>query len=56
MGSGTKGLETIFRTGSKKGVQPQHAPKFLRILDLLDNPPPPNAKLLAAAKALPAST
>jgi uncharacterized protein (DUF1778 family) len=29
---------------------------FQRILDLLDNPPPPNAKLLAAAKALPAST
>ena len=25
----------------------------LRVLDLLDNPPAPNAKLLAAAKALP---
>jgi len=24
----------------------------LRLLDLLENPPPPNAKLLAAAKAL----
>lgn len=31
-----KGLETLFRTGSRKGVQPQHAPKLLRILDLLD--------------------
>lgn len=28
---------------------------FQRILDLLDNPPPPNAKLLATAKALPES-
>ena len=25
----------------------------LRVLDLLDNPPAPNARLLAAAKALP---
>jgi uncharacterized protein (DUF1778 family) len=25
----------------------------LRVLDLLENPPPPNAKLLAAARALP---
>jgi len=25
----------------------------LRVLDLLENPPPPNAKLLAAAQALP---
>lgn len=28
---------------------------FRRILDLLENPPPPNAKLLAAAMALPKS-
>ena len=27
----------------------------LRVLDLLENPPKPNAKLLAAAKALPQS-
>ncbi len=26
----------------------------LRVLELLENPPPPNAKLLAAAHALPA--
>lgn len=26
----------------------------LRVLDVLENPPPPNAKLLAAAHALPA--
>jgi len=25
----------------------------LRVLDLLENPPPPNARLLAAAHALP---
>lgn len=25
----------------------------LRVLDLLENPPPPNAKLMAAARALP---
>ena len=25
----------------------------LRVLDVLENPPPPNAKLLAAARALP---
>jgi uncharacterized protein (DUF1778 family) len=25
----------------------------LRVLDLLENPPPPNARLLAAAQALP---
>lgn len=25
----------------------------LRVLDLLENPPPPNARLLAAAKSLP---
>jgi uncharacterized protein (DUF1778 family) len=29
--------------------------EFHRILELLDNPPPPNAKLLAAAAALPKS-
>ena len=27
----------------------------LRVLDLLDSPPPPNDKLLAAASALPGS-
>lgn len=31
-----RGLEALFTTGSKKGVQPQHAPKLLRMLDLLD--------------------
>jgi uncharacterized protein (DUF1778 family) len=25
----------------------------LRVLDLLENPPPPNTKLMAAARALP---
>jgi uncharacterized protein (DUF1778 family) len=27
----------------------------LRVLDLLENPPPPNARLMAAARALPAA-
>lgn len=31
-----KGLETLFRTGSTKGVQAAHAPKLLRILLVLD--------------------
>ena len=28
----------------------------LRVLDLLENPPPPNARLLSAARALPRRT
>lgn len=31
-----KGLEALYRTGSKKGVQSDHAPKLMRILSLLD--------------------
>ena len=31
-----KGLEQLYRGGSKKGVQPTHVPKLLRILSLLD--------------------
>ncbi|MGL5828827.1 MAG: type II toxin-antitoxin system RelE/ParE family toxin [Angustibacter sp.] len=31
-----KGLEALFHTGSKKGVQPGHAPKLLRIMDLVN--------------------
>lgn len=31
-----KGLEQLYRTGSKKGVQAAHVPKLLRILSLLD--------------------
>jgi proteic killer suppression protein len=31
-----KGLKALFETGSKRGVVPDHAPKLLRILDLLD--------------------
>lgn len=30
-----KGLERLFRDGSKKGVQAAHVPKLLRILSLL---------------------
>ena len=31
-----KGLEQFFITGSKKGIQPDHAGKIARILDRLD--------------------
>lgn len=30
-----KGLEVFFNTGSKKGIQPEHASKLERILDRL---------------------
>jgi proteic killer suppression protein len=31
-----KGLETLYRTGSARGVQPTHSRKLLRILAALD--------------------
>jgi len=31
-----KGLEQFFITGSKRGIQPNHADKIARILDRLD--------------------
>lgn len=31
-----KGLEALYRSGSKRGIQPAHAPKLTRILGLLD--------------------
>lgn len=31
-----KGLKDFYETGSKKGIQPEHASKFGRILDRLD--------------------
>lgn len=31
-----KGLEVFFRSGSKAGIQPRHAPKLRRILARLD--------------------
>ncbi len=31
-----KGLELLYREGSKKGVQAAHAPKLVRILSALD--------------------
>lgn len=31
-----KGLERLYHNGSKKGVQPAHIPKLLRILSALD--------------------
>ena len=32
-----KGLEQFFITGSKRGIQPEHAEKIERILDRLDS-------------------
>ena len=32
-----KGLEQFFKTGSKRGIQPEHAPKLQRVLLLLDH-------------------
>lgn len=31
-----KGLEALYRAGSKRGVQPAHVPKLTRILGVLD--------------------
>ena len=31
-----KGLREFYESGSKKGIQPEHAPKLGRILDRLD--------------------
>ncbi len=31
-----KGLEALYKAGSKRGVQPAHAPKLIRILTALD--------------------
>ncbi len=31
-----KGLKEFYETGSKKGIQPDHAPKLGRMLDRLD--------------------
>ena len=32
-----KGLQQFYESGSKKGIQPEHAPKLSRILDRLDS-------------------
>ena len=37
-----KGLQTFFKTGSKKGIIPEHALKLARILDRLDASINPN--------------
>lgn len=31
-----KGLRDFYETGSRKGIQPDHAPKLVRMLDRLD--------------------
>ena len=37
-----KGLKNFFETGSKKGIQPEHATKLERMLDRLDASTCPN--------------
>jgi proteic killer suppression protein len=37
-----KGLAEFHRTGSKKGIRPDHAPKLGRILDALETAKNPN--------------
>ncbi len=37
-----KGLESFFKTGSKAGIQPQHAGKLRVLLTTLDNAKQPN--------------
>ena len=50
-------VETAVRDAKLVIAQAEHVKlserDSLRVLDLLENPPMPNAKLLAAAKALP---
>lgn len=45
-----KGLQTLFETGSKKGVIPDHAEKLTRILDRLDAVASPGDMNLPAYK------
>ena len=48
-----KGLETLFRTGSTKGVDPQLAPKLRRILLRLNDGPLPQAMALPGFRLHP---
>ena len=46
-----KGLERLYRDGSKKGVQAEHVPKLLRILSLLDGAQTPEDLAISSFKA-----
>lgn len=48
-----KGLETLFSTGSTKGVDAQLAPKLRRMLSLLHSGPLPEAMALPGYKLHP---
>jgi proteic killer suppression protein len=48
-----KGLETLFSTGSTKGVDPQLAPKLRRMLARLNDGPLPEAMMLPAYQLHP---
>ncbi|PNV74962.1 type II toxin-antitoxin system RelE/ParE family toxin [Leptospira inadai] len=48
-----KGLEQFFETGSKKGIQPDHADKLARILDRLDSSISPKDMNLPAYRLHP---
>jgi len=53
-------LRNVLRAADAVIAQSEHVVlserDSLQVLDLLDNPPAPNARLLAAARALPAQT
>lgn len=48
-----KGLEHFFESGSRKGIQPDHAPKLARILDRLDSSVSPEDMNLPAYRLHP---
>jgi proteic killer suppression protein len=48
-----KGLEALYATGSKKGVQPAHAAKVLRILSALDVAQSPDDLAIPSFRTLP---
>ncbi|MBQ9353965.1 MULTISPECIES: type II toxin-antitoxin system RelE/ParE family toxin [Phyllobacterium] len=48
-----KGLETFYRTGSTRGIQPAHAPKLLRVLYALENAVRPEELNLPAYRLHP---
>jgi proteic killer suppression protein len=48
-----KGLEDLFRTGSKAGIQPAHASKLRRILAVLDQASRPEQMNLPGFKLHP---
>lgn len=48
-----KGLELLYREGSKRDVQAEHVPKLLRILSVLDVAQAPNDITIPSFRAHP---